>query len=66
MSGFSQAMNNSPEAVAVPPDDDPVPTASIDALDFGTHSGTVFYVPDETGTATTTVVWVTDSESGDY
>ncbi|PIE05867.1 MAG: hypothetical protein CSA75_02505 [Sorangium cellulosum] len=43
-------------------DDDPEPTVSVDAIDFGARTGTIFYVPSDTGT--TTVVWLTDDEAG--
>ncbi len=47
----------------VPPaDDDPEPSVSVDAVDFGARTGTIFYVPADTGT--TTIVWLSDDESG--
>jgi len=50
-------------AVAPAPDYDPEPSVSVDSVDFGARTGTIFYVPTDTGT-TTTVVWVTDDEAG--
>jgi anti-sigma factor RsiW len=43
-------------------DYDPEPGVSVDAVDFGARTGTIFYVPSDTGT--TTVVWLTDDEAG--
>lgn len=43
------------------PDYDPEPGVSVDAVDFGARTGTIFYVPGDTGT--TTVVWLTDDEA---
>jgi len=43
--------------------DDQEPAVLVDAIDFGAHTGTIFYIP--TGTHTTTVVWLTDDESGE-
>lgn len=45
------------------PDVDPEPTVSVDAVDFGARTGTIFYVPADKGT-TTTIVWLSDDESG--
>lgn len=45
------------------PDYDPEPEVSVDAIDFGARTGTIFYVPGDTGT--TTVVWLSDDEAGD-
>jgi anti-sigma factor RsiW len=50
-------------ATAPAPDYDPEPTVSVDAIDFGARTGTIFYVPTDTGT-TTTVVWLSDEETG--
>lgn len=44
------------------PDYDPEPSVSVDAVDFGARTGTIFYVPADTGT--TTIVWLSDDESG--
>lgn len=38
------------------------PSVMVEAVEFGAHTGTIFYVPN--GTGTTTVVWLTDEESG--
>lgn len=43
-------------------DYDPEPGVSVDVVDFGARTGTIFYVPSDTGT--TTVVWLTDDEAG--
>ena len=43
-------------------DQDLEPSVSVDAVDFGAHTGTIFYVPTDTGT--TTVVWLADEEVG--
>jgi anti-sigma factor RsiW len=43
--------------------DDREPGVSVDSIEFGAHAGTIFYVPTDTGT--TTVVWLTDDETGD-
>lgn len=39
------------------------PAVLVDAVDFGSLTGTVFYVPTDQG-STTTVVWLSDDESG--
>jgi anti-sigma factor RsiW len=44
------------------PDYDPEPSVSVDAVDFGARTGTIFYVPADKGT--TTIVWLSDDESG--
>ncbi len=44
------------------PDCDPEPSVSVDAVDFGARTGTIFYVPADKGT--TTIVWLSDDESG--
>lgn len=44
-------------------DEELSPTVAVNAVDFGSRSGTVFYVPNDRG-STTTVVWVTDNELG--
>jgi anti-sigma factor RsiW len=44
-------------------EDDMEPGVSVDAIDFGSTTGTIFYVPSDTGT-TTTVVWLSDPEVG--
>jgi len=61
----AEAPSVSPEMVvasapAPAPDYDPEPTVSVDAVDFGARTGTIFYVPSDTGT--TTVVWLSDDE----
>lgn len=43
--------------------EDREPGVSVDAIEFGAHTGTIFYVPTDTGT--TTVVWLTDDDTGD-
>ncbi len=43
--------------------EDREPGVSVDAVEFGAHAGTIFYVPTDTGT--TTVVWLTDDDSGE-
>ncbi|MBI5531370.1 MAG: hypothetical protein HY898_01555 [Deltaproteobacteria bacterium] len=43
--------------------EDREPGVSVDAIEFGAHTGTIFYVPNDTGT--TTVVWLTDDDTGD-
>jgi anti-sigma factor RsiW len=48
-------------APAPAPDYDPEPGVSVDAIDFGARTGTIFYVPSDTGT--TTVVWLSDDEA---
>ena len=48
-------------APAPAPDYDPAPGVSVDAVDFGARTGTIFYVPSDTGT--TTVVWLSDDEA---
>ena len=50
-------------APAPAPDYDPEPAVSVDSIDFGARTGTIFYVPTDTGT-TTTVVWLSDEEAG--
>lgn len=44
------------------PDVDPEPSVSVDAVDFGARTGTIFYVPADKGTMT--IVWLSDDESG--
>ncbi len=44
------------------PDADQEPSVSVDAVDFGARTGTIFYVPADKGT--TTIVWLSDEESG--
>lgn len=44
-------------------DEELSPTVAVNAVDFGSRTGTVFYVPNDRG-STTTVVWVTDDELG--
>ena len=49
------------------PDDEPGAAVEVAAVDFGSHSGSVFYVstgPEHAAT-TTAVVWVTDDVTGD-
>lgn len=43
-----------------PDTEDKEPGVSVDAVEFGAHAGTIFYVPTDTGT--TTVVWLTDDD----
>ena len=51
-------------AVAPPATEvDSEPGVQVDAIEFGAHAGTIFYVPTETGT--TTVVWLSDDEPGE-
>ena len=50
-------------ATPSPDTEDREPGVSVDAIEFGAHSGTIFYVPTDTGT--TTVVWLTDDETGE-
>lgn len=57
--GASQVLASAPPGIS---DQDQEPTVSVDAVDFGAHTGTIFYVPTDTGT--TTVVWLADDEVG--
>lgn len=43
-----------------PPVQDDTPAVAVAAVDFGTKTGAVYYVPSDSPGATTTVVWVSD------
>jgi anti-sigma factor RsiW len=66
-SNTPSAVPSRPElALALAPVTDPEdrePGVSVDAIEFGAHAGTIFYVPNDTGT--TTVVWLTDDDTGE-
>ena len=46
----------------VDPGDDGPPAASIEAVDFGNHPGTIFMVP--AGDESTPVIWLEDEPAG--
>lgn len=45
---------------AAPSVQDDTPAVAVAAVDFGTKTGAVYYVPSDSPGSTTTVVWVTD------
>ena len=62
----SPSQSGAETAVAVSPNEEAEerePGVSVDAIEFGAHTGTIFYVPTDTGT--TTVVWLTDDDTGE-